>query len=83
MNIISSLHTGVSIGFNSTSYTVREDDGFVSVCFRFLGPLKNNSFVELNITIISANPDGECAHTCTHTNTTHTFGNNSKGSHSH
>ena len=49
----------MTIGFDRTQYTVREDEGSVSVCLRFRGPLKNDSFVDLQINIISAVPDGE------------------------
>ena len=49
----------VSIGFDSSEYRVREDEGRAQVCLRFRGPLKNNSFVELSITISTNNSGGE------------------------
>ena len=45
--------TGLSIGFVDSSYTVMENDGRVEVCVRFMGPLKNNSSVELEIMLES------------------------------
>ena len=49
---------GLSIGFEDAAYTVREDSGTVEVCLMFEGPLKNSSFVELQISLTSASASG-------------------------
>ena len=52
------LCIGLSIGFEDTAYTVSEDSGTVEVCLTFEGPLKNSSFVELQISFTSASASG-------------------------
>ena len=54
-----SFFSAVTIGFERSMYAVREDAGSVDICLRFRGPLKNDSFVELNITINSNISGGE------------------------
>ena len=46
-------------------YTFREQDGMVQVCLNFSGPLKNDSYVELEITLIPNGADGK--YICTQT----------------
>ena len=43
--------SGLSIGFETSEYTVSENGGSVQLCLMFRGPLKNDSFVELQISL--------------------------------
>ena len=61
MFTVSGLCVGVTVEFSDSKYTFREDAGLVyDVCLMFYGPLKMDSYVELNITLIPDDgADGE------------------------
>ena len=40
------------------AYTISEDEASVELCLMFRGPLKNDSIVELGITLLSDSADG-------------------------
>ena len=42
----------MTVGFDRLSYTVAENE-ILELCIMFRGPLKNDSFVELNISLLS------------------------------
>ena len=48
---VSFLLSGVTVGFDRLSYTVAENE-ILELCIMFRGPLKNDSFVELSISLL-------------------------------
>ena len=57
---------GVSVSFEREDYTVNEESGTLEVCLTFDGPLKSDSFVELQISLTSVSATGRfITATCT------------------
>ena len=50
--MVFNLSSGVTVGFDRLSYTVAEDE-ILKLCIKFRGPLRSDSFLELNISLLS------------------------------
>ena len=50
--MVFNLSSGVTVGFERLSYTVAEDE-ILELCIMFRGLLRNDSFLELNISLLS------------------------------
>ena len=52
---------GLSVGFEQRTHIVNEGD-FEELCLMFQGPLKNDSFVELSMSIVEDTADSMFVH---------------------